>query len=100
MLDSTCYRRPGERRDPYAVSLVLRDAVRRLSCNHECLWLWVAAFAGTTHADSIFKQQRRRSQTSFRDPAARGARVVREAFAQQRAQGMPGAQRARSLACE
>jgi hypothetical protein len=26
-------RRPGERRDPYAVSLVVRDAVRRLSRN-------------------------------------------------------------------
>src|SRR5260370_18585263 len=35
-----------------------------------------------------------------RDPAARCARVVREAFAQLRAQGMPGAQCARSLACK
>jgi hypothetical protein len=26
-------RRPGERRDPYAVSLELRDGVQRLSCN-------------------------------------------------------------------
>src|ERR1700736_4221100 len=41
-------RRPGERRDPYAVSLVLGDAVRRLSRNNTGLWLWVPAFAGTT----------------------------------------------------
>src|SRR5258708_21142327 len=32
-------RRPGERRDPYAVSRVLRDAVRRLSRNNTDLWL-------------------------------------------------------------
>src|SRR5260221_13208829 len=51
-------RRPGERRDPYAVSLVLGDAVppslklrrtrRRLSRNNTGLWLWVPALAGTT----------------------------------------------------
>src|SRR6266404_8279854 len=35
-----------------------------------------------------------------RDLAARLARVVHETFAQQRAQGMPGAQCTRSLACE
>src|SRR5216684_610221 len=42
------HRRPGERRDPYSVSLVLSDAVRRLSHNHSRQGLWVPAFAGTT----------------------------------------------------
>src|SRR5260370_28893365 len=39
-------RRPGERRDPYAVSRVLRDAVRRLSRNNTDLWLmvWTAPY--------------------------------------------------------
>jgi len=41
-------RRPCERRDPYAVSYVMEDAVRRLSRNNEGQWLWVPAFAGTT----------------------------------------------------
>src|SRR6185312_4994643 len=44
----TQYRRPCERRDPYAVSRVLRDADRRLSRNNADPWLWVPAFAGTT----------------------------------------------------
>jgi hypothetical protein len=44
----TQHRRPCERRDPYAVSHVLKDAVRRLSRSNEGLWLWVPAFAGTT----------------------------------------------------
>jgi hypothetical protein len=35
-------------RDPYAVSHVWRDTVRRLSRNNVPLWLWVPAFAGTT----------------------------------------------------
>src|ERR1700732_4543307 len=42
------HRRPCERRHSYAVSRVLRDAVRRLSRDNERLWLWVPAFAGTT----------------------------------------------------
>ena len=42
------HRRPCESRDPYAVSHVLKDTVRRLSRNNEGLWLWVPAFAGTT----------------------------------------------------
>jgi len=40
--------RPGERRDPYAVQVRLEDAVETFSYNHEHLWLWVPAFAGTT----------------------------------------------------
>src|SRR6266478_6434336 len=41
--------RPGhEEVARYAVTPVLRDAVRRLSRNNEWLWLWVPAFAGTT----------------------------------------------------
>jgi hypothetical protein len=35
-------------RDPYAVSHVWRDTVRRLSRKNVPLWLWVPAFAGTT----------------------------------------------------
>jgi len=31
-----------------AVSLILRDAVRRLSYRNNRRWLWVPAFAGTT----------------------------------------------------
>jgi hypothetical protein len=41
-------RRPGERRDPYAVTSIGEDAVRRLWCNDSSPWLWVPAFAGTT----------------------------------------------------
>ena len=40
-------RRPGERRDPYAVSYRWSDGVGTF-CNNEHLWLWVPAFAGTT----------------------------------------------------
>src|SRR4051812_16842615 len=36
------------RRDPYAVSLVLRDAVGRHQSQNYPLWLWVPACAGTT----------------------------------------------------
>ena len=36
-------RRPALSRDPYAVSRVVKDAVRRLSRNNHCLWLWVPA---------------------------------------------------------
>src|SRR5579864_4247023 len=35
-------------RDPYAVSVVLREAVHRLSFNNRSLGLWVPAFARTT----------------------------------------------------
>src|SRR5437667_3041679 len=42
------HRRPGERRDPYAVALGLEDAVQRLLHNNDGLRLWIPAFAGTT----------------------------------------------------
>jgi hypothetical protein len=48
--DCASSRRPGERRDPYAVSLALgtlADAFR----NHEVRGLWVPAFAGTTRGE-------------------------------------------------
>src|ERR1700754_1761006 len=38
--------RPGERRDPYTRSLVIRAAGD--GHKHERQWLWVPAFAGTT----------------------------------------------------
>ena len=41
-------RRPCESRDPYAVLVVLKGGVRRLSLNNSGRWLWVPAFAGTT----------------------------------------------------
>ena len=41
-------RRPGAGRDPDAAAQVLRDAVRRLSFNHQLRWLWVPTCAGTT----------------------------------------------------
>jgi hypothetical protein len=41
-------RRPCESRDPYAVLVVLKGGVRRLSLNNRGRWLWVPAFAGTT----------------------------------------------------
>src|SRR5271168_832207 len=34
-------RRPRESGDPYAASVILRDAVRRLSRHKRGLWLWV-----------------------------------------------------------
>jgi len=40
-------RRPGERRDPYAVSYRLGDGVETF-CNNEHQGLWVPALAGTT----------------------------------------------------
>ncbi len=40
-------RRPGERRDPYAVSYRLGDKVETFY-NNEHQGLWVPAFAGTT----------------------------------------------------
>jgi len=47
-------------------------------------------------------KQRHSSQTSLRDLAALCARVIQQSFAlgDQRAQGMPGARSARSLACK
>src|SRR5258708_28878 len=45
-------RRPGERRDPYAVPFPLgtvADAFR----NHGRRWLWVPAFAGTTWKENL-----------------------------------------------
>src|SRR5258708_36257924 len=41
-------RRPGERRDPNAEAVVVKDAVQRLSRNNPRRWLWVPACAGTT----------------------------------------------------
>src|SRR5438046_7012819 len=41
------YRRPCERRDPYAVSSRLTDAASCL-CDNQHRWLWVPACAGTT----------------------------------------------------
>ena len=46
-------RRPRESGDPYAVSPVVKVAVRRLSRNNYALWLWVPAFAGTTKRVSV-----------------------------------------------
>src|SRR5713101_6987023 len=40
-------RRPGERRDPYAVSFLL-GTMSDAFCNNDGRWLWVPAFAGTT----------------------------------------------------
>src|SRR5260221_673532 len=45
-------RRPGERRDPYAV--YSRFGTRGVAFrNHEGRWLWVPAFAGTTCGDAL-----------------------------------------------
>src|ERR1700689_5163616 len=44
-------RRPRESGDPYAVSRLLRDAVRRLSRNNGGLWLWVPARASLGRDD-------------------------------------------------
>jgi hypothetical protein len=40
--------------DPYAVSPVVRNTVRRLWRNNYALWLWVPAFAGTTQSVDAF----------------------------------------------
>jgi len=40
-------RRPGEGRDPYAVSVVMEDGASCL-CDNKHQWLWVPAFAGKT----------------------------------------------------
>ena len=47
------HRRPGERRDPYAVALVLEDDVQRLSHNNDGLWLWVPAFRGDDGENAV-----------------------------------------------
>ena len=44
---NTFLRRPGERRDPYAVTSRLGDDAETF-CNNERPGLWVPAFAGTT----------------------------------------------------
>ena len=41
-------RRPGESRDPYAVSSRFKNRCSTAFAQHERLWLWVPAFAGTT----------------------------------------------------
>jgi len=41
------FRRPCERRDPYAVKLRFKD-VASGTANNRSRWLWVPAFAGTT----------------------------------------------------
>src|SRR4051812_7451845 len=43
--------RPCGRRDPYAVPVVLRDAVGRHQSQNYSLWLWVPACAGTTDGE-------------------------------------------------
>src|SRR4030081_2879016 len=45
-------RRPGERRDPYAVSSHF-GAGADAFCNNESRGLWVPAFAGTTRGESL-----------------------------------------------
>jgi hypothetical protein len=52
-------RRPGEQPGPIRRGLaILKHAVRRLSRNDECLWLWVPAFAGTTGGAMTATDQR------------------------------------------
>src|SRR4051812_4115735 len=41
--------RPREGGDPYAVSFQLNDGVATPVGKHKRRWLWVPAFAGTTH---------------------------------------------------
>jgi hypothetical protein len=92
------YCRPdGRLRDPYAVSLVVSNAVGRLSRHRQGLWLWVPAFAGTT--------QRAGSYASHTASRSRGA--IRPRFAgnflnpqNRRAQGTPGARCTRGLVCK
>jgi hypothetical protein len=65
--------------------------------NHNRLWLWVPAFAGTTWEDSIFKPL-----TRLRIPATQCARglLLLHAPLRKRAQGKPGARCTRGLACK
>ena len=56
---SISQRRPCERRDPYAVQPAFKDAVRGLFAQHNVLWLWVPAFAGTTMLRHTFAISRR-----------------------------------------
>src|SRR5882672_2853471 len=54
-------RRPCERRDPYAVTVIIAEGVRSYwRPKNEGRWLWVPAFAGTTPVASSarFRQQR------------------------------------------
>jgi hypothetical protein len=91
--------RPCESRDPYAVSLVLRDAVRRL-----------CAATNACGYGSLLSQGRRlqfsNSQNNFRYAPEFSRREAPELCTNhaprknQRAQGMPGARCARSLACK
>src|SRR5664279_2473836 len=54
-------RRPAERRDPYAVPSRL-GAVAETFRNHTQSWLWVPAFAGTTHGGSLSRRLRRQRE--------------------------------------
>jgi len=72
-------RRPGERRDPSVGAIALiaiavrpigKEAVRRLSCNNERLWLWVTAFAGTATATVAAARYRRSWNTGTSGLAA------------------------------
>jgi len=69
-------RRPRESGDPYTAASHFGTVANEF-CINEYLWLWVPAFAGTTHnigafADSNFKQL----QPHLRTLAARCAQVV------------------------
>src|SRR5712664_587349 len=64
--------RPGERRDPYAVSSRFRSVAEAFS-KQRCQGLWVPAFAGTTRASAIYLRGRKLHRLA----ATAGAGLVR-----------------------
>jgi hypothetical protein len=102
-------RRPRERGGPYAAASRFGKVADGF-CSNRLRWLWVPAFAGTTHSvvgscsmncrNSNFRQPRHCKYSFAISPrVSREFLPERRALWYQRAQGMPGARCARSRAC-
>src|ERR1700730_16851816 len=97
-MKSSSLRTQGPIRRAVDIAVGIRELVEPAHRYHGRRGLWVPAFAGTTGADLIFKQQ-----TRLRILAARCARVLRRLQASEsskRAQGKPGARCTRDLVCK
>jgi hypothetical protein len=94
---ASLHRRPGERRDPYAVSSRSGNLLETF-CDNRRPGLWVPAFAGTTmvgrvlvfvgHGFTISRPDRPEVYQKLPQPS------------KQRAQGTPGARCTRGLVCK
>ena len=84
---------PANSGDPYSAAPARFARVADSFCSKKRLWLWVPAFAGTTNVGDTTQRSRR--------GLPRKIYLMTSCHPKhQRAQGMPGARRARSLACK